>query len=267
MSLKAPFDAIAGEYDLGFSDTYCGRVQRARVHALLRPWLPTPGKALEINCGTGIDALWLAEAGWQVWATDISAAMVQATREKAERSAWSQAITCIQADAAHLQGAFAHQQFDVLLSDFGGLNCLSPQQLTDFGRDAAQLVRPGGLLAVVIMGRFCAWETLYFLAKRQWKQAFRRWHTGPVEASLGHGASVPVWYYSPKKMARSAPDFTPVGLTGVGIWAPPSYLEPLMQRWKPLRDLATWAEQRSTSPKWAALSDHYLLLLRRNAVR
>lgn len=53
--------------------------QLAHVHGgLPNPTLLTetadlsPGRALEIGCGEGADALWLAEHGWQITATDIA---------------------------------------------------------------------------------------------------------------------------------------------------------------------------------------------------
>lgn len=37
----------------------------------------TPGTALDVGCGEGGDAMWLAERGWQVTAVDISATALQ----------------------------------------------------------------------------------------------------------------------------------------------------------------------------------------------
>ena len=42
-----------------------------------------PGRALEIGCGEGADALWLAERGWRVTAVDLSATAVGRLREEA----------------------------------------------------------------------------------------------------------------------------------------------------------------------------------------
>jgi len=42
-----------------------------------------PGRALDLACGTGRNAVWLAEHGWQVTAVDGSAAAIEAVRRRA----------------------------------------------------------------------------------------------------------------------------------------------------------------------------------------
>ena len=54
-----------------------------------------PGQALDVGCGEGADALWLARRGWQVTAVDISRAALQraasAATDVADRVAWARA--------------------------------------------------------------------------------------------------------------------------------------------------------------------------------
>src|ERR1700728_4452372 len=44
----------------------------------------TPGRALDVGCGEGADAIWLARSGWTVTAIDISEVAVTRAREAAE---------------------------------------------------------------------------------------------------------------------------------------------------------------------------------------
>ncbi len=64
--------------------------------------------------------------------------------------------------------------FDLVFSNFGGLNCLSLQQLSALAPHIDTALKPGGYFVAVVMGRFCWWETLYFLLKGKWASAFRR---------------------------------------------------------------------------------------------
>jgi tellurite methyltransferase len=45
-----------------------------------------PGKALDLACGTGRNALWLAKQGWSVTAVDASAAAIDTIRTRASQS-------------------------------------------------------------------------------------------------------------------------------------------------------------------------------------
>ncbi|KAF4407865.1 class I SAM-dependent methyltransferase [Streptomyces lycii] len=52
-----------------------------------------PGQALDVGCGEGADALWLARHGWQVTAVDVSRTALErgAAADVADRVAWSRA--------------------------------------------------------------------------------------------------------------------------------------------------------------------------------
>ena len=76
---RAPFDTIASIYDDQFTDTRTGYLQRQLVYLHLEKILKQnkPKRILELNCGTGADAIWLTQKGFEVVATDISADMVK----------------------------------------------------------------------------------------------------------------------------------------------------------------------------------------------
>src|SRR5690242_16912495 len=80
------FDAVAHGYDAGFSHTMLGRMMRERVWILLSNRVGELSRAttsiLEINCGTGEDAIWFAKQGGNVLATDVSAEMIAVAKAK-----------------------------------------------------------------------------------------------------------------------------------------------------------------------------------------
>ena len=60
----SPFDREAASYDVDFTYTAVGKLQRKRVyHFLAKSLSEKPLQVLEINCGTGEDATWLASRG------------------------------------------------------------------------------------------------------------------------------------------------------------------------------------------------------------
>src|SRR5689334_2190801 len=78
------FDTLAADYDHSFSQSLTGSSQRIQSRKWLSAFLEgkTELNILEINCGTGDDALWLASMGHKVVATDLSGAMIEEAKRK-----------------------------------------------------------------------------------------------------------------------------------------------------------------------------------------
>ncbi len=121
-------------------------------------------------------------------------------------------------------------------------------------------MNPGGRFVGVIMPKFCVWETLFYLYKLQFRQAFRRRTSKAVMANL-HGVSLKTWYYSPADIKeRTARKFNTIGLKPVGIALPPSYLESFFRsRQGLLLRLNTLEKRMSAAPAFAAMADHFII--------
>ncbi|WP_193096807.1 class I SAM-dependent methyltransferase [Brevibacterium sp. FME17] len=57
-----------------------------------------PARALELGCGHGGDALWLASNGWQVTAVDVSATAVARVNDAGQHSGLGASLTAVQQD-------------------------------------------------------------------------------------------------------------------------------------------------------------------------
>ncbi|WP_262849449.1 class I SAM-dependent methyltransferase [Mumia quercus] len=112
----------------------------------------TPGSALELGCGEGADAVWLATQGWTVTGVDISqtaldrAAAHAADAGVADRTTW---------ERHELGTTFPDGTYDLVSAQF----LQSPVALDQDGilRRAAQAVAPGGTLLVVMHGGWPSW--------------------------------------------------------------------------------------------------------------
>lgn len=261
---EASFDGVANAYDAQFTDTEVGRRQRDQVRAFLSGLLPhwSNPQVLELNCGTGADACWLAEQGAQVVATDLSAEMV---RVGAGRPG-SSAVTWQAGDLREMVQQ-SPATYDLIFSNFGGLNCIDADDFRQFGRDTFASLRPGGVFVGVVMARFCLWEALYFLAKGRPGSAFRRLSSSPLEVPLGDGHFQSTWYYAPKQMETlMGTGWRRVALQPVGFFLPPSYLAPFFD--PKTRLLSTLADLESSSRNHrfrAAWADHFLLALQKES--
>ena len=263
----AYFDAVAAGYDATFTASATGRAQRDLIRRHLSAHLPDgggPRRVLELNCGTGVDAVWMAMRGHCVLATDAAPAMVRQTAAKAAASGQTIETRCLPIQDIGAPNALPERGFDLVLSNFGGLNCVSPKEIAAFAGHAAALVRPGGRLIAVVMPRVCLWETLAGLARLRPEIAARRWRGGPVTAQLDAGDPFPIWYYAPGALARLFhAGFVLDAVRPIGCAVPPSMIEPYFRRRPALvRRLAALDAALPGRP-FAACSDHALLDLRR----
>jgi SAM-dependent methyltransferase len=217
------FDAIADEYDQMFTYSILGKAQRSLIHRALRGHFRQGQRILELNCGTGEDAMYLASQGMQVLACDISERMIAVARQKAENHFSGGCVAFAVCANERLDMLESHAPFDGALSNFGGLNCT--EDLARISRSLADRIRPGGELFLCMLGPFCAWEILWHVAHGHWRKAFRRMKTGGTDARIG-GASLRVHYPSVRAMRRAfAPGFRMASWRGIGIALPPSWME------------------------------------------
>lgn len=130
------------------------RVWSGRVNAWLAEVAADlfPGTALDLGCGEGADAIWLAEDGWQVVAVDVSATALQRARAAAgERNV----VSRIRVERHDLSESFPAGRFDLVSAQF----LHSPARLdreTVLQR-AADAVAPGGTLLIVDHGAAPPW--------------------------------------------------------------------------------------------------------------
>ncbi|MFT3793551.1 class I SAM-dependent methyltransferase [Flavobacterium sp.] len=255
------FDKAAKQYDTAFTHSVIGKAQRKRVYALLSEVLKkqNPKKILEINCGTGEDAFWLARQNYEVVATDISEAMIAVAQSKSDTAN----PVFFQADINDLPHPFSGEQFDLIFSNFGGLNCLSEIRLELFFKNAAELLSENGQLVLVIMPKNTKWEQFYFLAKANFQEAFRRKSHSAI-ANVD-GQSVLTYYHNPSKTAALASGYFDLKTVHpIGFFVPPSYLEPhFSKKQKLVSFLDSCDIALANSGFLARHADHYLINLQK----
>ena len=165
--------------------------------------------------------------------------------------------------ALDLNGAVAPdplspKRFDLILSNFGALNCVD-----DIAVLAARLQgwsKPGGVVALNFMGRFCAWEAAYY-GLRANSAALRRLR-GRARARVG-GRDIHIRYWSIGEIRRAlGPSFKLVAVHGIGMLLPPSYLFRLVDRFPRLfAKLARLERKASRLWPFSRMADHVLVIL------
>jgi SAM-dependent methyltransferase len=127
----------------------------ARVNPLLAETAAPlrPGAALDLGCGAGGDALWLAGRGWHVTAVDISATAVQRVGDRARELGLADRVTTERHD---LTGSFPAGEFDLVSAQYFHTPFALPRSRVL--RTAARALRPGGLLLIVDHGSTAPWS-------------------------------------------------------------------------------------------------------------
>jgi len=201
------FDLLAADYDRTWTNSGAGRLQRRAVWRHLFLLFRAGDRVLDLGCGTGEDACGLARAGVRVSALDASPAMVRIARNRGVPAELGN-IEAIR----DLEGAF-----DGVISNFGAMNCVS--EVSALRAPLANLVRPGGHLAICLMSRFCLMESLSLARQFRFRKAARRWTGRAYAERLG----LTVYYPSAKQVRRAlAPEFRLLDRVGIGLAVPPT---------------------------------------------
>jgi SAM-dependent methyltransferase len=110
-----------------------------------------PGAALDLGCGAGGDALWLAGQGWRVTAVDISASAVHSLQEQADRT--GKPVTALCVDLAE---DFPAGTFDLVSAHY--LHTPFTLDRAHVLRTASKSVNPDGRLVIVDHGSTAPWS-------------------------------------------------------------------------------------------------------------
>ena len=99
-----------------------------------------PGRALDLGCGTGADAVYLAGHGWEATGIDFAPEAIAAAKKKAADAGVSAAF--VLSDASRLADAGVRGPFDLLL-DVGCYHTIPASRRDAYAAGAAGAARPG----------------------------------------------------------------------------------------------------------------------------
>jgi SAM-dependent methyltransferase len=262
MNNAAAFDSFAADYDRSFTTSAIGQRLRAAVWRRLDAAFRPGDRVLELNCGTGEDAVYLGRRGVHVLATDISTEMLTVTRAKVARAGVAGLVDVAQMPIEDLTQHPRPGGFDGALSNFGGLNCVA--DLAGAARGLAAVLRPGARVLLCVMGPAVPWEWGWYLAHAQPRKALRRLQRG---GTSWHGLSI---RYPTIGAVRSAfaSHFAQRRVAALGALVPPSYAQAWAARHpRLLAALDRWERRAETLPPLPWLADHYLIELERVPTR
>ncbi|MBL8932712.1 MAG: class I SAM-dependent methyltransferase [Kineosporiaceae bacterium] len=182
-----------------------GRVWSGRVNHTLAQVVGTlpepPGRALDLGCGEGGDAVWLAEQGWQVTAVDISPTAVSRGAAAAAERGLASAITWLAHDLTTWR---TEGSYDLVTACF----FQAPVELAriDILRRAAGHLSPGGRLVVISHAAPPPWASPEHIGEHR----FQTPQEELAELELGEGWAIDLAEVRMREI--TAPDGTPAML-------------------------------------------------------
>jgi ubiquinone/menaquinone biosynthesis C-methylase UbiE len=237
--------------------------KRTRVREHICNYLEKGSHMLELNCGTGEDAFYFARLGHKVHATDLSLGMLDELIRKKSDSIKNEAITVEQCSFTKLANLQYKGPYDHVYSNFGGLNCTG--DLDSVLTDLMPLIRPGGFLTLVIISKFCLWESL-LIFKGRFRTAFRRFFSGKGREARVEGNKFQCWYYYPSSVINALRnEFTPVATEGLCTIVPPSYIEGFSEKYPRVFNYLCRQENKwKTYFPWKYTGDYFIITLQKN---
>ncbi len=258
------FDSIAESYDETFTRSVIGRAQRAQVWRALASTFKKGDSVLELNCGTGEDALFLARRGVSVLACDVSGEMIRIARQRHAAEVPRLPVRFEQLANEELHLLESHAVFEGVFSNFSGMNCVA--DLRGVARQMAQHMAVGAPALLCMSTRICAWDTLWYLGHGEPRRAFRRW-PGEAKATV-NGYELQVKYPTVRELRwLFAPWFALRSYVGIGVFVPPSYGEAWAEKNGGLLAVLSRLDRLfGHAPGLRVLGDHVLLHFERTAV-
>ncbi|MGA3243569.1 MAG: class I SAM-dependent methyltransferase [Bacteroidota bacterium] len=252
------FDSLARQYDELFGDNAIIERLRKKVYSTIDFLVRPPAEILDINCGTGTDGLYLADKGFTVVGVDLSASMIAEAAQKSREFPNARFMEGSYEDLNHVES----NRFDLVLSNFGGLNCT--RNLPRVGAQVAAKLKPGGYFIAVIMPSFSLWETIAYGYRGRIKEAFRRMKPDGTETQF-YGNPFMVYYFSPREVVRAFdPDFEIIETYSLNVFSPPPHAWKIAARFPILTAISERIDDLiSHLPLFRSIGDHNVIVLRK----
>lgn len=232
---------------------------RLKVYLSVIESLRPGASILELNAGTGTDAVFFARHGFHVHATDIAPGMIEQIAHKIAQHDLRDRLSVQRCSFTEL-GQIERGPFDCVFSNFGGLNCIA--DLGVVARGLPRFLHPGGILIWVVMPPVCLWDFTALL-KGDLRTTKRRWSRDGTLANV-EGVRFMTYYFTPRQVADSlGRDFQVVRVQGLAVLTPPADRKGFAGRYPRLyRLLASLDDKIANHVPFSGWGDFFIITLR-----
>jgi len=256
------FSKQAAVFDEIYSANTIVNYKRDRVRTHVLRFLKPESHILELNSGTGEDAIFFSRQGHKVHATDIAEGMQNQLKLKVQQAGLQDKVSTEFCSFTHLDDLQQRGPYDLIFSNFAGLNCTG--ELDKVLASFAPLLKPCGIATLVLLPKFCLWETL-LIFKGKLKTATRRFFSSKGTKARVEDTYFTCWYYNPSYITkRLKNNYTLLGIEGLCTIVPPSYIEGFAEKHpRAYRYLKAKEDALKTKWPWKYIGDYYIISLQK----
>ncbi|HTR82227.1 MAG TPA: class I SAM-dependent methyltransferase [Bacteroidota bacterium] len=253
------FSAQAPAFDAYEEQNAILQWMRRQVYRHEEDFLSRGDSILELNAGSGIDAMHFARAGHSVFAIDNAPGMLDVLNTKVKHHHLEKFVETMLCSFTDLH-LLPERRFDHVFSNFGGLNCIPDLRAVTTKLPA--LLKPGATVTFVVMPRVCPWELIHIL-KGNSRLAFRRFSRNGTPASI-EGIKFLSYYFSPGEIIGSFDKrFSLAKLRGLASFSPPPQMLSIAQRHPQLYALLAKLDERCSGlPPFNRWADHCIITMK-----
>ena len=264
-NVSLAFSKQSAVFDTLYSSDPIIQYKRNRVRQFVLKQLAPGSSILELNAGTGDDAVFFASYGHHVHATDISAGMQNQLMDKVREHQFTAMISSETCSFTALHELKDKGPYDHIFSNFAGLNCTHELEKVLLSFDS--LLKPGGSITLVVLPKCCLWETL-LIFKGKFRTASRRFFSSNGRRARVEGTWFKCWYYSPGFIKKVLKDkFETTGTEGLCCIVPPSYIEHFAEKYpKSFAFLCAKENKYKQHWPWKYIGDYFIISLKKKRV-
>lgn len=236
------------------------RLYRSIIRTHVLKYVTPNQTMLELNAGTGIDAVFFVNQGLSVHATDNADGMLNQLQQKIIKYNLNERLTFQKCSFNELE-KLDKRTYHHVFSNFGGLNCTDDLQKVI--RSLDEYMIKDSIAHLVVMPRYCLWEIL-FIFKANFKLAFRRLKRHGTPSKVEE-LSFLSYYYSPRYIKKSfGKHYKTLSLKAMGCFIPPTYMDKMEANKPFFFKILVWLDSK-LAHKWPFynLGDHYIISIQK----
>ena len=222
-ALRTAFDRAANTIDAIAINNPVNAWMRNECRRELLALYPERSTLIEIGCGTGADAVFLAERGHRIAATDISDRMVERARERIAAADLGGRVLVFRGRLDQVASELERSEWSPFDGAYANFSLAYEDSLRGVARIVNRLVKPSGCFLFTVPNRLCISEPAVALFRLRIARLGDRLRD-PIQAKI-RGMTVAVRAYSPGQVRRSLRDLFRIEASlGLPVFMPPPAL-------------------------------------------